>query len=221
MGGSTVRLVDTVFRGGHLADSALVEAVMTGERPAHLDRCDICAERAVEVGRWMDQVRTAGIEAADEAFPAERLAAQQGQILRRLEQLDQPARVIAFPMQTRAARESGGRRVAAGWVAVAAAAGLAIGVVGGQVTARNGVSTGPEQTVVGPAAQPSVATPEAPVQTPAAPAAAPRTQPAQQTAAVTARLDEGEFDLTRVPSSVLSPLDDSVPRMVATTGIRR
>ena len=33
-------------------------------------------------------------------------------------------------------REAGGRRVAASWVGVAAAAGLVIGIVGGQVSAR-------------------------------------------------------------------------------------
>jgi hypothetical protein len=133
-----VRLVDAMFRGGHLSEGALVEAVMTGERPMHLDRCDICTERAVELNRWLDQVRTMGVEVADASFPAERLAAQQAQILRRLEQLDQPARVIAFPSQTKLEREPGAHRVAAGWLAVAAAAGLVLGVVGGQVTARLG-----------------------------------------------------------------------------------
>jgi hypothetical protein len=179
----------------------------------HLDRCDICAERAVEIGRWIDQVRTAGVEAADAAFPPERLAAQQTQILRRLEQLDQPARVIAFPSHARLARESGGRRVAVGWVAAAAAAGLAIGVVGGQVSARVGGETGPQQAIINP-----VTPPGAPVTpTPAAtPPAAPRPANAQTTGAVTARLDD-EMDLTRVHSSVLSPFDDSTPRMVATS----
>ena len=131
-----MRLVDAIFRSGHLSERALVEAVMTGERPAHLERCDICVERAVDLGRWLDQVRVMGIETADAAFPPDRLAAQQQQILRRLEQLDQPARVIAFPSQYRLGRELGGRRVAAGWVAVAAAAGVVLGVVSSQVTQR-------------------------------------------------------------------------------------
>ena len=51
-----MRLIDAVFRQGHLSEQALVEAVMTGERPAHLDRCDLCADRAVELGRWLDDV---------------------------------------------------------------------------------------------------------------------------------------------------------------------
>lgn len=132
-----MRLVDAVFRQGHLSEQALVEAVMTGERPAHLDRCDLCADRAVELGRWLDDVRGLGLEAADEVFTSERLAAQHAQILRKLEQADEPSRVIAFPKPTRSdAREASTRKVAPAWVGIAAAAGLALGVIGGQVSAR-------------------------------------------------------------------------------------
>jgi hypothetical protein len=131
-----VRLVDVIFRGGHLSEQALIEAVMTGERPVHMDRCDLCAERAVDLGRWLDQVRATGNEAVDAVFPPERMVAQQQQILRKLEQLDQPSRVISFPNQSKLARDMGGRRVAAGWLAVAAAAGVVLGVASSQVTAR-------------------------------------------------------------------------------------
>jgi hypothetical protein len=133
-----VRLVDFVIRGGHLSEHALISAVMTGDRPAHIDRCDLCAERAVELGRWLDAVKTTGTDAADAAFTPERLAAQQAQIMRRLEQLDEPARVIAFPSHSRLQRESTGHRVAAGWLGVAAAAGLVLGVISGQWSARLG-----------------------------------------------------------------------------------
>jgi hypothetical protein len=133
-----VRLIDFVIRQGHLSDQALIEAVAGGERPLHLDRCDICAERAVEIGRWMDEIQREGAEVADAVFTPERLAAQQSQILRRLEQVDSPARVIAFPASSRTEHSAVGRRVAAPWVGVAAAAGLVIGVVGGQVSARLG-----------------------------------------------------------------------------------
>ena len=144
-----MRLVDAVLRQGHLSEQALAEALMTGERPAHLDKCDVCAERAVELGRWLDDVRAAGIEAADRAFPPERLAAQQAQIMRKLEQLDEPARVIAFPSATRLqGREAGGRRVAPAWVGIAAAAGLIIGVIGGQWSARFSRVVPPEATPV-------------------------------------------------------------------------
>jgi hypothetical protein len=128
---------DLVLRGGHLSDRALVDVCMTGERPAHMDRCDICAERAIGFGRWLDDVRALGEADVDAVFPAERMAAQQAQIMRRLEQLDQPARVIAFPRHLRLdGQPEHGHRVSAGWVAVAAAAGLILGVVGSQVSAR-------------------------------------------------------------------------------------
>jgi hypothetical protein len=132
-----MRLVDVVLRQGHLSERALTEAILTGDRPLHLDRCDICADRALELGRWLDGVRAAALSAADQAFPAERLAAQQAQILRRLEQADEPARVIAFPKASAGARgERGTRRVAPAWVGVAAAAGLIVGAIGGQASAR-------------------------------------------------------------------------------------
>ncbi len=152
-----MRLVDAIIRRGHLSEQALVEAVMTGDRPSHLDRCDLCAERAVELGRWLDSVRAASVDAAESAFTPERLAAQHAQIMRRLEQLDEPARVIAFPSQVHLHRESAGRRVAAGWLGVAAAAGLVLGVISGQITARMGtqpapvVSARPAEAVPAPA----------------------------------------------------------------------
>ena len=131
-----MRLIDIVFRQGHLSEQALIEAIAGGQRPPHLDRCDLCAERALAISRWMDEVQLDATETADAVFTSEHLAAQQSQILRRLEQLDSPARVIAFPAAGRTGREAGSRRVAASWVGVAAAAGLVIGIVGGQVSAR-------------------------------------------------------------------------------------
>jgi hypothetical protein len=161
-----VRLSDRIFRGGHLSERALVEALATGDRPVHLDRCDICAERAVALSRWLDDVRATGVDAADAAFPPERLALQQAQILRRLEQLDQPARVIAFPSQARLNhREAGDRRVAPGWLGVAAAAGVMLGVAGGQLIPRQG----PQGMPTVPAAEtapPPVAAPVAMTDTP-------------------------------------------------------
>ena len=131
-----MRFIDVLFRQGHLSERALIDALAGGERPPHLDRCDLCAERALALSRWLDGIQQDAVELADAAFTPEQLAAQQAQIMRRLEQLDSPARVIAFPASTRTDREPGGRRVAASWVGVAAAAGLVIGVVGGQVSAR-------------------------------------------------------------------------------------
>lgn len=132
-----MRLIDTVFRQGHLAEQALIDAIVAGERPRHLDQCDICAERAVQLARWLDDVQTDAADLSDAVFTPERLVAQQQQILRRLEQIDQPSRVIAFPAAPRPETQSlRGRRVGVSWVGVAAAAGLVLGVVGGQITAR-------------------------------------------------------------------------------------
>ena len=140
-----MRLADAIFRRGHLSEQALADVCMTGDRPAHLERCDLCADRAVELGRWLDDIRTLGIDEADAAFPPERLAAQETQILRRLEQLDRPARVIAFPGQGRYDRlEMNGRGIRPAWVAIAAAAGLVLGVFGGQLGGR---LTGPSPDI--------------------------------------------------------------------------
>lgn len=150
-----MRIADLLFRQGHLSDDELTAALLGGERPVHLDRCDACSRRLRELGRWLDDIRSEALAVADEAFPPERLALQQSQILRRLEQLDEPSRVIAFPAHAPAApRVESGRRVAAAWVGVAAAAGLVIGVVGGQLSARlSSDAPAPTQQVEQPASQ--------------------------------------------------------------------
>lgn len=153
-----MRLVDAVFRQGHLSDRALVDAVLVGDRPAHVDRCDVCAARAVAVSRWLDEIREVATEAADAAFPPERLAVQHAQIMRRLEQIDQPSRVIAFPRHARIeAPATHARRVSPAWVGIAAAAGLVLGVVGGQMTARLGAPESGLSALRAPAGQTSPA----------------------------------------------------------------
>jgi hypothetical protein len=193
-----VRLADAVFRQGHLSEQALVEALMTGDRPAHLDRCDLCADRAVELGRWLDDVRAIGLEAADAAFPPDVLQNQQAQIMRRLEQLEQPAaRVLTFPGLQRSSQQNGGRRVAPAWVGVALAAGLVLGAIGGQMTARLG----------GPVAAPASVAEADPAAT------SPR--------AVPASFDVDQLlrqDLERVPVLELEPLNNSMPRLIASIG---
>lgn len=188
---------DVVFRQGHLSEKALVAVIMTGERPLHLDRCERCAARAVDLGRWLDHVRTEASDAADAAFPVERLAAQQAQILRRLEQADEPARVIAFPAATRSTQRAQGMRVAPAWLGVAAAAGLVVGVVGSQFTARM--------------------SPVAPMMAPAAAGPA-NVQVAPENAADTMPGDDGRFfhrDLERATPGTLEGMDQHTPRLVS------
>jgi hypothetical protein len=131
-----VRIADTLLRSGHLSEDALAAVWYTGERPAHLDRCDICAERALAVSRWLEQVRDLGNESADAAFPQERLAAQQSHIMRRLEQADRPAKLLSFPTVAPQTVEAPvwDRRGSARWIAAAAAAGLVLGVIGGRLS---------------------------------------------------------------------------------------
>jgi hypothetical protein len=187
-----VRLIDSVFRQGHLSERALVDAIISGDRPHHLDRCDICATRTTELARWMQDLQTDAVELADEIFTPERLTAQQDQILRRLQQIDHPARVIAFPASMRREQaDSGGRRVAVSWVGVAAAAGLAIGLIGGQFSAR-------------------LTDPVAPAATTTVDAAAAATAESQ-TAPVDAGFLLESFDTVGI--SALDTLDDMTPRL--------
>jgi len=196
-----MRLADAVFRQGHLSDRALTDAIMTGDRPVHLDRCDLCAERAVDMNRWLDSVRTTAVEAADAMFPPERLAAQLSQIGRRLEQVDEPTRVIAFPGQARQPQpEMSRRRIAPAWLGVAAAAGLVIGAIGGQAAAR--FDHVPSAKI------------EAPVATPAS-------APAAETAfaSATASLLDMDMDALVMPAQ-LGAMNDITPR-IQTVASRR
>jgi hypothetical protein len=198
-----MRLADAVLRQGHLSDRALTEAILTGERPAHIDRCDLCADRALELGRWLDAVRDSAFESADAVFTPEKLAAQQTQIQRKLEQLDEPRRVIAFPGQTRHTQpETGRRRVAPAWLGVAAAAGLVVGAIGGQAAARF-------DRVPTAKAQPTAAVP---VSTPAQP-------DAPTFAAATASLLEMDMDSMVVPAQ-LGAINDITPK-IQTISMRR
>ena len=127
-------LLDRLARG-HLTDRQFAELWASSQSAVvthpHLDACADCRARFAAFDRWVngigDELRTE----ADEAFPAERLSVQQAQIARRLETLERPARVLAFPKAARAVI-SGNSHVRR-WVTVAAAAGLIAGVGLGQV----------------------------------------------------------------------------------------
>jgi hypothetical protein len=103
------------------------------DRPAeiHLRKCAECQGRYASFVSWLDGIRADARTETDEVFSREHLAAQQLQIFRRLESLEHPARVIAFPKFARpvAIQTSGRRR----WTAVAAAIGLITGIGLGQL----------------------------------------------------------------------------------------
>ena len=103
------------------------------DRPAesHLRKCAECQGRYSSFVSWLDGMRADARTETDEVFSRDHLAAQQLQIFRRLESLEHPARVIAFPKFARpvAIQTSGRRR----WTAVAAAIGLVTGIGLGQL----------------------------------------------------------------------------------------
>jgi len=123
---------------GHLDEAGLAQAwteqslsgVPAPQTQTHLQSCADCRARFASFCVWTDGLRADAFAEAGEAFPAERLAAQQAQILRRLEASERPARVIAFPKFSRpmSARSS----LPARWITVAAAVGLIVGVGVGQ-----------------------------------------------------------------------------------------
>jgi hypothetical protein len=107
-------------RGGDAIDPPSAE---------HLADCGDCAARYGELVRLMDALRREAETETSEVFTAERLSAQKQQILRRLEHVGRPARVIDFPGHPagRHMVRPGDHRLTR-WVYAAAAAGLAIGV---------------------------------------------------------------------------------------------
>ena len=120
----------------HLSDATLahlwIDSLEGGAAShPHLQSCAACRERLDGFGSWIGGVADAIRDEADEILTPDRLAAQQAQIARRLEAIDRPARVIAFPKAARAVI-SGNSHVRR-WVTVAAAACLIAGFGLGQV----------------------------------------------------------------------------------------
>jgi hypothetical protein len=142
-----VSLLERLGRG-HLTDRQFAELWATTQSAVathpHLDACADCRARFDAFDRWVNGIGDVLRTEADEAFSAERLSVQQAQIARRLESLERPARVIAFPKAARAVI-SGNSHVRR-WVTAAAAAGLIAGVGLGQVfQVPNGI--GPQPVV--------------------------------------------------------------------------
>ena len=96
----------------------------------HVRDCPACRSRLNSLSTWLDGLRNDARQEADETFTRDRLMTQQAQILRRLEAMERPARVLAFPRfaEAIAARHVGRQH----WIASAAAAGLIVGIGLGQ-----------------------------------------------------------------------------------------
>ena len=197
---------------GHLTDRDFANLWVASESAAgtsdpHLDGCAACRARYDAFERWIVGVGNELRAEADEAFPADRLSAQQAQIARRLETLERPARVIAFPKAARAVI-SGNSHVRR-WVTAAAAAGLIAGVGLGQIV--------PLRTAI-------QVKPRAATSTPAQLTAHETQQIAQQlTPEATLRNDEDVLSeaFARPRISTLSALDDMTPHARDTVLNRR
>lgn len=149
-----MRLSDAVLRRGHLSEDALVEVWTTGSHPPHLDECALCASRAVDMSRWLEDVQATGRADADAVLTEARLAEQKHRVLDRLAQLDRPSKVISFPAAAAASRDTAPRAIRFGWVtAAAAAAGIMLGVMGMELSH---MLRQPDQTrVTAPASAPA------------------------------------------------------------------
>jgi hypothetical protein len=132
-----VSILSSFGRTRHLDDAALARIWCSDEgnsvamQDPHLAGCVECRGRYAALESWLADVRGTAVAEADEAFSIERLNAQHSQIMRRLEALERPAKVLAFPPSRHPtpSAHSGPQR----WVAAAAAAGLIVGLVAGQL----------------------------------------------------------------------------------------
>ena len=98
----------------------------------HVSQCDQCAAELARLTAEADGLRRAAVARTDAIFDEDMLEAQRSRILDRLAHLGQVARVLRFPRHSREIAmpvSSGSRR----WISVAAAAGLIIGLVAGQL----------------------------------------------------------------------------------------
>lgn len=153
-------------RGAHLSDDRLVEVCVdrlaTPREDAHLAQCDACTKRRSRLEHLLGDMFDGAVAEADAAFSKDRLAAQHARILQRIEQHGRPARLLTFPVSELPDLRSLRARPAARWIAGAAAAGLAIGLLLGHLAhdlptfgrpARTGVSV---TTASRPAPEPTL-----------------------------------------------------------------
>ena len=130
---------------GHPSEDHLLEAVFGPGDTAvamstarHLRRCVRCTHRARELRRLLDTVADGAGASFDEAFPPDRLQAQRARIDHRLACVVgavERARVLSFPLRRTPERRRDLRP--SRWAVAATAAGLALGIVAGQLMDRH------------------------------------------------------------------------------------
>lgn len=112
-----------VYLGGDTPDDREAAAL------AHLADCDACSVRFSTTLSTVVNLRSAADADADRHFPESFLERQRRQILVRLEQLGQSARILRFPALPVSAEPVEARWQTRRWVAGAAAAGLVAGLL--------------------------------------------------------------------------------------------
>lgn len=134
-----------IVRTPHLQDDVLFECYYAARRDEamdppsaeHLADCEACACRYAEFGAFLSALGEEADAEVSALFPPERLRTQQLDIARRLELVGRAARVISFPGRAAGTTAQKPRtsvsRLAARWVAAAAAASLFVGVAVGSM----------------------------------------------------------------------------------------
>lgn len=143
-----------VKRIAHVSDDRLVTVCLDGASPseqAHLDSCPECTARRDRLDEMLADVSEAATTDTDAVFTAERLATQQARILQRVALDGRPGRLIAFPAASMSDVRLFRTRPSSRWVAAAAAAGLAIGLLVGRLSLTGGPSRSSGVTDLRPA----------------------------------------------------------------------
>ena len=128
-------------RESHVPLERLTALAMTARAPkhehdrqtiAHVARCAQCSTALAQVTADVELMRDAADAEVDAAFDDNALETQRSRILDRIAHLGQAARVLRFPGRVREAAMPVSQ-VSRRWISVAAAAGLIIGLVAGQL----------------------------------------------------------------------------------------
>jgi anti-sigma factor RsiW len=201
-----------MLRARHLQENRLFDCYLAEqegeplEPPAaeHLADCAACGARYADLRRFMDDLRVEADADLDALFPPERLRAQQQHIARRMEHLGHAARVISFPGHPPGhPAVVTPTRLAARWIAAAAAAGLFFGIgLGGYWHA-----SAPRRAQIIASAMPSAAAPSI------ASAKMPQESPADSFEIHDQFLSEVEVAMERPHTPELAVLDELTPHV--------
>jgi hypothetical protein len=99
---------------------------------AHVAACELCTAKLADLTSQVEGLRDAAWQEADAVFDEAALETQRMKILARIAQLGKAARVLRFPARVREAAMPVSP-ISRRWISVAAAAGLIIGLVAGQM----------------------------------------------------------------------------------------